>query len=96
MVEGRAWEGRGIAAEVLDELGVPLARSMAVTHEGGSAPLTAVIARAADEARSRGHDYIGTEHALLALASVDGALLARLGVLDQAQAAVERAIERAT
>jgi hypothetical protein len=85
------WDAGGIAAQVLDELGVTLARTVAAAQEG-SAPLMAVIARAAEEARDRGHDHIGTEHALLALASVDGALFARLGIGDQVQSAVERAI----
>ena len=87
-----AWEGLGIAAQVLDELGVTLARTVAAAQEEGSVPLMAVIARAAEEARDRGHDHIGTGHALLALASVDGALFARLGIGDQVQSAVERAI----
>jgi hypothetical protein len=82
-----AWERAGIAGQVLAGLGV------AVDDAGpAGAPLAAVMAAAVGEAQGRGHDYIGTEHALLALAAVDRPQLERHGVADQVRAAVERAI----
>jgi ClpA/ClpB-like protein len=48
-----------------------------------TAAARAALDRAGEEARALGHDYIGTEHALLALLSVDGAaaeVLAGAGV----------------
>ena len=73
-------EGEGVAAQVLDNLGVELAKvRMAVEFIIGSGdrPVVGevgltpggkrVIELAIDEARRLGHDYIGTEHLLLGL-----------------------------
>ncbi len=74
-------EGKGVAAAVLNNLGLglgkitleieKLVRPGPSTKINGDVPFTArakkVIEMAMDEARSLGHNYIGTEHLLLGL-----------------------------
>jgi Clp amino terminal domain, pathogenicity island component len=73
-------EGNGVAAKVLDSLGVELNRvrsqvefiigrgdHMIVGEVGLTPRATKVIELAVDEARRLGHHYIGTEHLLLGL-----------------------------
>jgi plasmid maintenance system antidote protein VapI len=52
-----------------------------------TAAATEALSRAAEEARALGHDYVGTEHALLALATAErgsaGEVLRELGVTRQ-------------
>lgn len=47
-----------------------------------------IVARAEADATARGHDYLGTEHLLVALASdrdgIAGRVLEQLGIADQA------------
>ena len=56
-----------------------------------------VVARAEADAESRGHDYLGTEHFLISLASdrdgIAGRVLEELGVADQAVAHVREIMD---
>lgn len=67
------WEGGGLGARVMREIDLVETVSEAVETSlatGSSPPsLDDVLAIAATEARDLGHGYIGTEHALLALAA---------------------------
>jgi ATP-dependent Clp protease ATP-binding subunit ClpA len=56
-----------------------------------------IIVAAEEEATSRGHDYLGTEHLLIALADdrdgIAGRILEELGVADQAITRVREILE---
>jgi ATP-dependent Clp protease ATP-binding subunit ClpC len=56
-----------------------------------------IIHAAEEEATSRGHDYLGTEHLLIALADdrdgIAGRILEELGVADQAITRVREILE---
>ena len=56
-----------------------------------------IIDAAEEEATSRGHDYLGTEHLLIALADdrhgIAGRVLEELGVADQAITRVREILE---
>ncbi len=67
---GLVREGEGVAARVLDSLGVELGRGDSTTSpsEITLSPRTKkVIELAIDEARKLGHSHVGTEHLLLGL-----------------------------
>jgi ATP-dependent Clp protease ATP-binding subunit ClpC len=96
-------EDRGLAARVLDSLGVTLsevrgqvARIVGTGPEArtGEMPFTArtkkVLQLAVHEATSLGHDQVGTEHILLALAREGSGVAAQL--LTDAGAAPARVI----
>jgi hypothetical protein len=84
-------KGGGIAAQILDELGITRAhveeRILLVTPRGsaplgGNQPLTprakAALGEALAEALALGHNYIGTEHLLLALFGDPSGLAAKI------------------
>ena len=108
---GLVQEQGGVAASVLRDLGVNPYKVRRIIKEtvgpgrhafmGQTTGLTRstkrVIELAIDEARQRGHHYIGTEHLLLALTQQDGCLavnvLKNLGVdLNKVRARTARAI----
>jgi len=92
---GLVREGEGVAARVLENMNVELAKvrtavefiigrgDRPVVGEVGLTPRAKrVIELAIDEARRLGHNYIGTEHVLLALVECedDDGVLTGLGV----------------
>lgn len=78
---GLAKEGNGVAANVLKNFGVDLGKlrsmveqkigrgdyTMVLDGKLGNSKIKPVVERAIEECRSLGHNYIGTEHLLLAL-----------------------------
>jgi len=98
---GLVREGEGVAAKVLANLGVDLAKvrsavefiigrgDKAVTGEIGLTPRAKkVIELAVDEARRLGHQYIGTEHLLLGLVREGEGIAA--GVLESLGVSLEK------
>jgi ATP-dependent Clp protease ATP-binding subunit ClpC len=96
-------EDRGLAARVLESLGVTLSDvrgqvarivGMGIDAETGQMPFTArtknVLELAGTEASSHGHEQVGTEHILLALAQEGSGVAAQL--LTDAGAAPARVI----
>ncbi|MDQ2714224.1 MAG: hypothetical protein M3Z08_04885 [Chloroflexota bacterium] len=107
---GLLQEGEGIAANVLEQLGVDLKKTAAdvemlsgqetLTTEGGmTVEARQVLALAEEEAQHLDHPQIGTEHLLLGLLreekGVAAPLLKRLGVeLDRTRLLIIQTVDR--
>src|SRR6476661_6369893 len=92
-------EGEGVAARVLDDLGVKL--SQARQAQDLTARAKKVIAYAVEEAKRLNHHYIGTEHLLLGLVrngeGVATGVLDIMGVsLEQVRTQVMRVLRQGT
>ncbi len=91
-----AERGRGVAVRLLHDLGITVDALPANT---ALIECRALVSQAEEVARQRGVNYIGTEHLLLALASLPGSGLAACGAsadrLDEALSSTEAKYRRA-